>query len=246
MLGEFLIFNFQFSIFKKLAKQHNAVFLKIEPMVEYSGLEQELPKSGFKKSQKEIQPQKTIVLDIDKLEEQLLEGMHKKTRYNIGLAQKKELQFEIREKGGVDLFWDLLQKTTERDRFASHPKEYYKKLLELPFVKLFLVKYEERAVAASIVVLYGNRSYYLHGASDYDHRNLMAPYLLHWEAIKYAKENNFVGYDLWGIDEKKWPGVTRFKQGFGGREVEYVGSYDYIFQPMWYWLYVLRAKLKKK
>ena len=74
----------------------------------------------------------------------------------------------------------------------------------------------------------------------------MATYILHWEIIKYAKENGFNEYDFWGIDEKKWPGVTRFKKGFGGREVEYAGSYDYVFQPFWYKLYNLYRKLKTK
>ena len=86
----------------------------------------------------------------------------------------------------------------------------------------------------------------MHGASDHDYRALMAPYLLHWEVIKYAKEHGLSEYDLWGIDEKKWSGVTRFKKGFGGREVKYTGSYDYVFMPIWYRLYRLWQALFKR
>ena len=65
----------------------------------------------------------------------------------------------------------------------------------------------------------------------------MAPYLSQWEQIKEAKKQGFQIYDFWGIDEINWPGVTRFKNGFGGKEIEYIGAYDYVFQPWWYVVY---------
>ncbi|MFY9457457.1 MAG: peptidoglycan bridge formation glycyltransferase FemA/FemB family protein [Candidatus Spechtbacterales bacterium] len=227
-----------------MAKSENAVFLKLEPMVEDREVAKELSKAGFIRSTKEVQPQRTIVLDITKPEEELLAQMHEKTRYNVRLASRMpNVKFQMSD--AVDGFWELVQKTAQRDRFSTHTKEYYKKLLELNFVKLFIVQYGERIIAANIVLFYGECAVYLHGASDYKHRNLMAPYLLHWETIKYAKEQGYKKYDLWGVDEKKWPGVTRFKKGFRGRGVEYVGSYDYIFQPFWYKLYNLRGAVKR-
>jgi len=243
--------NFQFSNnFQTFSKQHNAVFLKIEPMTIDRGLVQKLQSIGFRKSKKEIQPQRTIILDITKSEDQILAEMHQKTRYNIRVGEKKELRIRNYESGmGEKLteeFWRLLQKTANKDRFHSHSKQYYKKLLELPITQLFVAEHRGRIIAADIILLYEETAYYLHGASDYDYRNLMAPYLLHWETIKHAKEHGFKEYDFWGIDEKKWPGVTRFKKGFGGREAGYIGSYDYVYQPVWYRLYRLRQTLFKK
>ena len=236
--------NFQNSNFQTLAKQHNAVFLKWESMNSSGTVPDE-----FRKSKKEIQPQKTIILDLSTDEDKLLSAMHEKTRYNIRLAQKKGLEIKNYEKVPIEVFeefWQVLQKTSGRDKFSSHTKEYYKKLLELPSTRLFVAKHKGGMIAANIILFYGDTVYYLHGASDYEYRSLMAPYILHWEIIKYAKGNRFNEYDLWGIDEKKWPGVTRFKKGFGGREVEYAGSYDYVFQPFWYKLYNLYRKLKTK
>jgi len=115
----------------------------------------------------------------------------------------------------------------------------------MPNVKLFAAEYQNKIIAANIVIFHGERATYLHGASDYEYRNFMAPYLLHWEVIKYARDHGFTEYDLWGIDEKKWPGVTRFKRGFGGKEINYIGSYDYVFQPFWYAMYKVRQSLKK-
>lgn len=227
---------------KNIAKKENAIFFKFEPMTKLSGSD---PDSfGFRKSSKEIQPQSTIVLDITKSEEELLGGMHKKTRYNVNLAQKKDLKFSIAGADRLEEFWDLLQKTKDRDSFHTHSIEYYEKLLEVSFIRLLGVEHKDKFVAASIVAFYDKTATYLHGASDYDYRDLMAPYLLHAETIKYAKDMNFEKYDLWGVDEKKWPGVTRFKRGFGGDEVEYAGSYDYVFSGFWYKLYTLRSLIK--
>jgi len=166
----------------------------------------------------------------------------------FGLPKKKDLRFKIydlrKETKALDEFLQLLQKTSRRDEFHSHPEEYYKKLLDLKSIKLFAIEHQDKIIASNIILFYGKRAIYLHGASDYEYRNLMAPYLLHWHIIKHAKDKGFLEYDLWGVDDKKWPGVTRFKRGLGGKEVNYVGSYNYVFKPFWYALYKARQSLK--
>ncbi len=119
-------------------------------------------------------------------------------------------------------------------------------MLEIPGVELFLADFKNKIIAANIVVFWEKTAIYLHGASDYEQRNLMAPHLLQWEQIKEAKKRGCIEYDFWGIDEKKWPGVTRFKKGFGGREVEYPGAFDLIFQPVWYKIYKIGRTLLTK
>jgi lipid II:glycine glycyltransferase (peptidoglycan interpeptide bridge formation enzyme) len=232
--GNFLLEDFLKKI-KEIAKKENAIFFKVEPT--------EINKKfGLRKS-KDIQPRKTLILDITKSEQELLNQMHYKTRYNIGLAEKKGVRIK-RDKNLFEDFWKLMEETTKRDGFKPHPKEYYKKMLEIPEVELFGAKFGNKIIAANIVVFYNKTAIYLHGASDYEHRNLMAPHLLQWEQIKEAKKRGCAEYDFWGIDEQKWPGVTRFKKGFGGQEVIYPGAYDLIFQPAWYKIYKLVKKFK--
>jgi lipid II:glycine glycyltransferase (peptidoglycan interpeptide bridge formation enzyme) len=110
-------------------------------------------------------------------------------------------------------------------------------------LKLFIAEYEDRIIAANIVMFFGNRAVYLHGASSNECRNLMAPYLLQWEQIKEAKKQGCEIYDFWGIDEKKWPGVTRFKKGFGGEEIDYSGTFDFIFDKTWYEIYKIAKRI---
>ncbi|TSC74310.1 MAG: Methicillin resistance protein, partial [Parcubacteria group bacterium Gr01-1014_44] len=138
---------------------------------------------------------------------------------------------------------------TKRDKFSSHPKEYYQKLLDFFSntseirTKLFLAYYADKPVAGLILLTYKGVGYYLHGASDYEHRSLMAPYLLHWSVIQFLKKEGFENYDLWGIDPRHWPGVTRFKLGWGGRTVEHPGSFDQTISWWWHLMYKIGRRI---
>ena len=237
---------------KEIAKKENAIFFKIEPPCASAELrdgKSSLEKLGFVKGQ-DIQPQKTLILDITKPEEELLKQMHSKTRYNIRLAEKKNIEIK-KDKNKFEEFWRLLQQTTKRNGFRPHPKNYYEKMLKIPGMELFVAlnpptadRAMTKVIAANIVVFYKKTAIYLHGASDYKYRNLMATHLLQWHQILEAKKQGCTEYDFWGINEKKWPGVTRFKKGFGGKEVIYPGAYDLVFQPIWYKIYQLARKLR--
>lgn len=233
---------------KDLAKEERSIFIKAEPL--FDSIAQILAENKFKKSKKEIQPSKDLIIDLDKDEEELLRLMHHKTRYNIRVAEKHGIHVDA----GRDLetFWKLLKKTSKRDKFSSHEKKYYEKLLGFfennrdIATKLFIAKHEEKPIAAAIVLTHGESGYYLHGASNYKHRNLMAPHLLHWQIIKYLKSKGFKNYDMWGINARRCPGVTRFKLGWGGRSVEYPGSFDLTTRWAWHLLYKIYQRVRNK
>jgi lipid II:glycine glycyltransferase (peptidoglycan interpeptide bridge formation enzyme) len=222
---------------KEIAKNEKAIFLKVEPASKLKDLKE----IGFIKSH-DIQPIKTLILDLVESEEKLLKNMHQKTRYNIRLAGKKGIKIK-KDKKEFEDFWKLIQKTTKRDKFSPHPKEYYKQMLETSDIELFVAVYKDKIIAANIILFYNKQTIYLHGASDYEYRNLMASYLLQWHQILEAKRRGCVEYDFWGIDENRWPGVTRFKKGFGGKEIKYPGAYDLVFQPLWYGIYKITRKV---
>ncbi len=230
---------------KDLGKKNKSIFIKVEPL---SDLVMELMyRRGFRRTVKRIQPNKTVVIDLKSSEEELLSKMHPKTRYNIKIAEKNNIK--IKQNHDVEEFWKLLKKTTKRDRFSSHPEGYYKKLIEFLGERgdiktdILIAYHEEKAVAGGIVLRCGDTGYYLHGASDYEHRAMMAPHALHWEIIKYLKNDGRAHYDLYGIDAIKWPGVTRFKLSWGGQTVEYPGSFDLPVSMLWYFAYNLARKI---
>ena len=196
----------------------------------------------------DVQPSKTLFLDLTLSEKELLAAMHQKTRYNIRLAQKKGVEIWEGNKNDLQKFWQLLNLTSQRDRFRIHNLQHYQNLLEkgAPEVKLLLANYKNRTIAAGLFATNRFKSTYLHGASDNQYRNVMAPYLLQWFAIKAAKNFGSRYYDFYGLDEQKWPGVSRFKLGFGGQRVVYPGTYDLIFKPNYYALYHWGRGLKRR
>ncbi|MFH0840828.1 MAG: peptidoglycan bridge formation glycyltransferase FemA/FemB family protein [bacterium] len=234
------VWNFFFSEIKKLAEKENVIFLRFEPSNKVVSKDYKIKKTI------DIQPKSTLVLDLLKSEEALLAGMKQKCRYNLRLAEKKGV--EIIESNDADLFWEIMNETKERDGFRLHSKEHYSKLLnyDQSFIKLFIAYYQDEPIACILVNFFNNTATYLHGGSKNEHRNVMAPYLLQWHAITFAKELGYKNYDFYGIDEKKWPGVTRFKLGFGGQIINYPGTFDLIFNSLYYSIYNFLRRIRRK
>lgn len=226
---------------KTLSAGQKMVFLRVEPSQEDFLILQKTVseyKINFKKSL-DLQPKKTLLLDLNKNIDQLEKELSQKTRYNIRLADKKGVKvFSAGSERFVD-FWHLMKITGERDRFGLHGKKHYLNLLENGGgnIELWLAEFEGQIIAAGIFCFYEGQVIYLHGASDNQYRNLMAPHLLQWRVILEAKKRACCSYDFYGIDENKWPGVTRFKKGFGGYVVEYPGTYDLVLKPEYYYSY---------
>ena len=139
-----------------------------------------------------------------------------------------------------------MKKTTARDKFNAHPEWYYHRLMAARGLdtKLWIAWHDSKPIAVAITLTHGDHACYLHGASDYEHRALMGPYLLHWRIIHELRSSGVAIYDLWGIDAKKWPGVTRFKLGWGGRTIEYPGAFDLVISRPWYAAYNLLTSIR--
>lgn len=242
--------KFLFLAISRIAKK--ALFLKIEPAVKnrkfWNNIFPKFKISPFLKMKKvkDIQPRKTVVLNLEKDADTLLKEMHQKTRYNIRLAKKKGVEIKEGTKDNLLEFWRLMQITSSRDSFKIHSKTHYQNLLvNSDFIKLYFAVYDDKRIAAALVCFFGSKATYLHGASDNEYRKVMAPHLLQWEIIKRAQEKGIKLYDFYGIDEKKWPGVTRFKKGFSKDERKYAGTFDVVFRPAMYKVYRLVKFLMK-
>jgi len=230
-----IVWQFLYDYFKK----QGVIFWRVEP--------QEDPLISCQKTNN-LQPAETLMLDLRVSEVELLNNFHPKTRYNIKLAEKKGVS--IREGNSLadfEKFWQLMTETGRRDAFKIHNKKHYQMLATAnsDFIKLFLAEADGKTVAAGLFSFYGNKVTYLHGASDHSSRQLMAPYLLQWALIKLAKNKNYKYYDFYGVDAKKWPGVTRFKLGFSGYRITYAGTFDVVLNRPKYYLYNLLRQVKR-
>lgn len=223
------------------------LFWRIEPM-----LELEQAKGAFPTRMKRVHamnPAATRLIDLSESEEELLKQMHQKTRYNIRLAAKHGVAVREGTMDDLETFLRLTKETAERDEFtarsASYLKKTYTELMANGFARLRLAEFEGKALAANMEIHYGDTATYLHGASSSENRNLMAPFLLQWEAMRAAKQEGKTRYDLWGCNpdfkssfyyKPTWEGISRFKAGFGGRLVHLAGTWDLPINRFFYTL----------
>jgi len=189
-----------------------------------------------------IQPVRTILLDLTCDEETLLARMKEKWRYNVRLAGRKGVRVRMAQTmEDVQAWYRLLQTTSERDRFAIHTLEYYSQVwrsfVPRGQVRLLLAEYNGQLLAGIFVGLMAKQAIYLYGASSNEQRHLMPNYLLQWEAIRWAKQEGATQYDFWGIPEtddehEAMAGVYRFKSGWGGEVVRFVGGFERTYRPL--------------
>jgi peptidoglycan pentaglycine glycine transferase (the first glycine) len=196
-----------FSELINLARKNKAGWIRIEPIDDnLLNLIKENIKHKITKAPHDMQPREIFVIDITKSEEELLGEMKQKTRYNIKVAQKHGVVTRNmkHETCNIDIeeFIKLVKITAQRDKITPHPESYYRQMFKIippEILKLYVAEYENKIIAANIVIHYGNTATYLHGASDNEYRNVMAPYLLQWQAILDAKKSRLNFYDLGGV-----------------------------------------------
>jgi peptidoglycan pentaglycine glycine transferase (the first glycine) len=248
-----------------VCRDKKCIFVKIEPdLWENDPRIQDnspfhLP-DRFIQSEHTIQPRRSLVIDLTGDEAHMLGRMKQKTRYNINLALKKNVIVQSHIE--LSAFYDLMKITGQRDQFGIHSLEYYQKAFELFHSRgeceLLVAEYNRTPISALIVFKVGRRAWYFYGASSDLHREMMPNYLLQWEAIRWAKNQGCVEYDLWGVPDEDlevleanftsrndglW-GVYRFKRGFGGELKRSVGTWDKIYNPFLYRFYTYWVKYK--
>ena len=232
-------------------KKRNAIFVKFEPD-ELKGAKID---KILKKSSHPLFPDWTQVLDLSASEDELLQKMKPKTRYNIKLAEKKGvLVTEATNTHGFHIFSDLYFKTTERQRYKGHTRKYHQIIfdrLHKDISHILIASFQEEPLAAYHLFLFKDILYYPYGGSSHAHRNFMAPHLLMWEVIKFGKSHGAKKFDMWGSlpagysETDPWSGFTRFKEGFGSRFVQFVGSYDLVIDSIMYPIYNLAYRVRK-
>lgn len=228
---------------KKLAKECRAYVIKIDPDVPSSdtAFAQMLTDNGFVrrdlgKDFESVQPRYVFRLYLNgRNEEEMLASFQQKWRYNIRLAERKGVQVRICGKEMVPEFSRIMVETGVRDHFAVRPAEYFSSMLDNlgEHARLYMAFYEDKPIAGTLAIHYGDKVWYLYGASSNAHRNLMPNYLLQWNMIRWAVETGSRVYDFRGVSgdlDENSPhyGLYRFKKGFNGEFTEFVGEYDIV------------------
>jgi lipid II:glycine glycyltransferase (peptidoglycan interpeptide bridge formation enzyme) len=244
------------------SKKRKGIFIKIDPDLvtevqtqnndNYSFLtfnpdfQEFLKKNKWIESKDQIQFRNTIVIPLEKPDEQILMDMKQKTRYNIRLSERKGVKVRIGDKSDFENLFKLYAVTALRDNFVIRSKNYYlnlwEKFFEAGLCEPIIAEFDGKILAAVIIYYYSGKAYYVYGMSSEKNRNLMATYLLQWKAIQRAKEKKCKMYDFWGApdvlneNDRMW-GVYKFKLGFGGTFVRTIGAWDFPTNKHGYLIY---------
>ena len=232
------------------AAESRTTMIKIEPdAVAEPEAEALLRLGGWRRSPTPVQFNSTMVLDVRRADDELLAAMKSKTRYNIRLAEKRDVI--VRPGGSEDDFdrlYDLYAETSVRDGFVIRQRDYYLRawagFIGPGMAQPFLAEVNGQAVAGLIVYRFGRRAWYLYGMSSSSHREAMPNHALQWAALRWARDAGCDTYDFWGAPETAAPedplwGLYRFKEGFGAYHVRLVGSWDHAVHPWLYWIYTI-------
>jgi len=243
-------FEFLISNIKTLAQKHGAIMLKIDPDIKKPNpdVEHMLKSMGFVLREggpnfEGVQPKFVFRLALDKPIDEIFASFHSKTRYNIKLAERKGVTVKEGRRSDLKPFYNILQVTSIRDKFLIRGYDYFEtlweELVENGLAKLFMAEYEGKYIAGTLAFIFGDKAWYIYGASANEHRNVMPNYALQWAMIKWAKEQGCTMYDFRGVSGDLSPdnplyGLYRFKKGFSGEFTEFVGEYDLPFSSFFY------------
>jgi lipid II:glycine glycyltransferase (peptidoglycan interpeptide bridge formation enzyme) len=204
--------------------------------------ESELNQRTYKPAPGGVAPSKTLLLDLTQPDADLLAQMHSKTRYNIRLAERRNVTTRVvdglailADERSLDMYYQVYQQNCQRIGMECESKAEIKTFIET-FGEDFFIVYadlssgEIGAVAAYIQA--GQELVYQMNGSTEAGRKDFAPNLVVWAGIQEGKRRGCTILDFDGIfDERypigqeKWRGFSRFKSGFGGREVAFPGSF---------------------
>jgi lipid II:glycine glycyltransferase (peptidoglycan interpeptide bridge formation enzyme) len=250
---------------REVVAPHRPALLKLEPdLPDSPQLDLILGSYGLRRGHP-VQPRSTIHLDLRQGPEAVLAAMKQKWRYNVRLAERKEVVVRLMTAADLPSWHIMNAETGQRDGFGVHQPAYYQAAFELfprAQARWLLAEYGGRSLAAIVVFALGGKSWYMWGASTSLERQRMPNHALQWAGITWAASQGCANYDLWGIPDEVgadpaafaddfverrgglW-GVYRFKQGFGGQIVRYTGAWDLPISIVGQRIYYLARRMRR-
>ena len=195
------------------------------------------------------EPRHTLCVGLQAPDAAILAQMRPKGRYNIGVARRHGVTVvQDTTAAGCEDFWRLYEATTDRHHISAKPQSYFVELLDAvrdPWHgALFFAEHEGARLATALVIFFGDRATYFYGGSLDERRQVMAPYLLHFEIMRAARSLGYAWYDFWGVapetePDHPWQQISTFKRRFGGRAIGLVPTLDLVYDEPAYARYLI-------
>jgi lipid II:glycine glycyltransferase (peptidoglycan interpeptide bridge formation enzyme) len=249
--------DISFSEIKKIAKLYNCSFVRIRPQLVENDFSLSLFKNqGARRSPMHLTADLTSQLDIAKTEGEIMANMRKGTRYEIRKAEKLGIKItSSTDEKLIKNFYELQLDTARRQKFVPFSfkffDEQFKVFFEADKALIFTATYENQLLAQAFIIFYGQEAVYHYGVSTENGRKYPGAYLLQWEAIREAKRRGIKKYNFWGVApidsiKHRFSGVSLFKRGFGGEDVQYLHAHDLVINRQKYFVNFLIETVRKK
>lgn len=241
---------------KEIAKQNHCLFVRFRPQaVDSQELRSLVQRSGAKEAPMHLTADLTLQLDLTLNETELLNQMRKNHRYLIRKAEKEGVITEISTNPDeISEFYQHQLELAKKHGFVPFSFQFLDKQFRT-FVsrdQAFLVnaKKGSQLLASAFIIVYNQIAVYHYGVSTEANQNLPGSYAAQWRAIQEAQARGCHKYNFWGIAPKeatnhRFAGVSLFKRGFGGEELNYLPAHDIPLSNR-YWLTYFFEQLRKK
>ncbi len=184
-----------------------------------------------------LQPFAVYRINVDKTDDELLASYHSKARYSVRTSVKSGAVCRLGTREDIPTFRALLAETAKRDGFTARGEDYFFDMydsLGKEAVKLFMIEYDGKAIAASVLIRCGGKTWHMYAGSSDDYKETLPNFLMQWEMMRWSRDNGAPLYDMRGIageGDKLRPieGLVRFKKRFGGELASFVGRIDIIY-----------------
>lgn len=203
------------------------------------------------------QPEHTWVLDLEPNIDSLRSALESGHRNRINGAAKRGITItKTTDLAILEVFQHMLDDTAKRAGIRNHPDSYYRTLAETLVPAgaacFYIAQADGQPVSISLMYDWHDTRYYAHsGAFQELNRKFNTTVALVWQAIIDAKADGKRHFDFWGVapadqPNHPWAGVSAFKRAFGGRQVDYLGTWDIPLHKTKYAAYKLQRRLRGK
>ena len=228
---------------REAARRDRAMAVKLEPRLERGSKATALfGKLPHEPGTLQVGQTRLVPLADD---ETLLAGFDKDTRYAVRRAEREGVKVTTVRDGGdleaIDALHGLVLETQRRAGFPKPPLQRYRLawrgLASAGRATIFEARREGELLASGMLVVEGDRSFYLFSGSRREEPGepkRYASYALQMAMMRDARAVGATTHDLWGIApdnataDHPWYGVGLFKKGFGGRAVVWAGTWDIV------------------
>jgi lipid II:glycine glycyltransferase (peptidoglycan interpeptide bridge formation enzyme) len=242
---------------REAARRSKAIAIKLEPRLE-RGSAGSVHFRRLRHDPRTLQVGQTRLVTLAD-DEAMLAAFDKDTRYAIRRAEREGVEVirvsDAADRRAIDDLHALVLETQARAGFPRPPLERYRAawrgLAAAGRASIFEARHSGRLLASGMLVVEGDRSFYLFAGSVREEKGetkRYPSYALQWAMMRHARDAGVREHDLWGIAPKNagpghpWYGVGLFKKGFGGRAVTWAGTWDVVADRT---LYRMRAAVER-